>query len=400
MPDEGITLCEQDGCRQLRGHQGPHQTLPKSAWSFLLEIDQNKIAKAGYATPRGGKKGAYQNHVYRNNRVIIPFEHLDSTDVTAFKDGYIVRLFPHQCFSQAGVIKPELNQRDPPILVGNNAFVLYRTHESLQQFPPPNTWQVRSLQRDGEFTDRRGHGVLDIGHYVLRISRHGQNQKQEDGAPQGIFAPEYADVETNFLCQCVLAWLIVSCADSPYTTAQAAHIRLILENASHFDVDEWERKGVTKHGITTCPLCSRSLKYRSLHEMLALEEEDALANAGLQVEGATRSTVVNLFHLDPMTYGSFGHQPLAVAWGHAICNTKLGQRKCFALSELQNAGYKLGIIGDDRIETFAWMSQNWEMIRSPAGAVWVRLCADHDDASDEVLEHPHKATAEDLLTGG
>jgi hypothetical protein len=83
----------------------------------------------------------------------------------------------------------------------------------------------------------------------------------------------------------------------------------------------------------------------------------------------------NLFHLDPLRYGALVHEPRTVVWGHAICNTVLGQRKCHPLAVLQAEGMKIGIIAEDGIETFGWMSKDFEMTRSTAGDVWIRLVA-------------------------
>ena len=92
--------------------------------------------------------------------------------------------------------------------------------------------------------------------------------------------------------------------------------------------------------------------------MISLEDEDALSNAGLQLEGATRSTIVNLFHLDPLNYGRLDHVPRKVAWGHATCNTKLGQRRCHPLKELMETGNKVGLIRPEGVDTFGWISSN------------------------------------------
>ncbi|WP_240431716.1 hypothetical protein [Vibrio cholerae] len=75
-----IGLCQKGSCRKLIGHTGKCDPWPTNCWSFLEEKDNKKLSKAGYATPRGGKKGAYQNHVYRNNKVIIPFEKINVID--------------------------------------------------------------------------------------------------------------------------------------------------------------------------------------------------------------------------------------------------------------------------------------------------------------------------------
>ena len=239
-------LCGYDGCRRIAGHRGNHDPYPAEAWEFLNGIDRNKIAKAGFATPRGGAKGAYQNHVVRNNKVIIPFERLPDLDLSLYKDGYVIRLLPDQYFEQARLPKEQFRGETCPITVGENAFVLYRTHESFERFPPLEGWQVRSVFRDGvTVTTRRGE-VTDAGHYVLRIPRLGEHPKRVEGPPQGLFAPEYADEETNFLCKCVLAWLIVQTQGSPYTLTQASHVLAVLRSE---DLDRPERPAAALGGL-------------------------------------------------------------------------------------------------------------------------------------------------------
>lgn len=392
MPEVNLPeLCTHDGCRLLRGHSGKHNQRPKTAWSFMQECDKNKINKAGYATPRGGDKNAYQNHVNRNNRVIIPYEKLSQVNVEELEDGYILRLLPDQYFSAAQTPHTGF-QHD--VRIGDNAFVLYRTHEALEQFPPMPGWTVRGLVRDGNpVSTRRGRNVSDTGHYVLRISTLGAQEKRKEGVPQGIFAPEYANAETNYLSQAVLAWLIIHTVDSPYTTSQATHLKAILESESLLDDSFWEKQGIFRHGLCACPLCSRLIKYCELHDTLVLDEEQALENAARQIVGATRSTIVNLFHMDPLRYGAIEHVPLKVAWGHATCNTKLGQRKCFPLDTLKTTGEKVGIIRPEGVDTFGWISGDWEMIRSPHGSVWIRICSDlsEQDLEADVINEGDRA---------
>ena len=74
-----MTLCLTNTCRKLLGHDGPHNTFPSIPWAFMSERDKDKLSKAGFATPRGGAKGAYQNHVHRSNKVIVPYERLGQT---------------------------------------------------------------------------------------------------------------------------------------------------------------------------------------------------------------------------------------------------------------------------------------------------------------------------------
>lgn len=76
------------------------------------------------------------------------------------------------------------------------------------------------------------------------------------------------------------------------------------------------------------------------------------------------------------------HIPSNVAWGHAVCNTHLGQRPCLSLAQIKQMGRKVGIINPDgSIETFGWISDDDRMIRSPLGAVWIQL--NGDMAGDE-----------------
>jgi len=389
MPND-IILCGTESCRLRQGHSGEHQLFPTLAWEAMSKKDKDKLTKAGFATPRGGHKGAYQNHVVRSNKVIIPYERFQSVDPSVYKKGWVVRLLPEQYFSEPGLRKPEFQDPNSELIVGQNAFVLYRTHDSYQRFPPLEGWEIRGLVKDGQKIESRTEGAEDTGHYVLRLPTLGQRGAKAEGPPQGIFAPEYADEENNFLCRCVLAWLIIHTVDSPYTTSQFPLLKKILEQNNLLDAAVWEYQGIIRHSLTACPLCSRFIRYPELHEMLQLDTELTLENAGLQIEGATRSTVVNLFHMSPLRYSSAEHAPSKVAWGHAVCNTKLGQRHCFPLQELVDQGLKVGIIRPEGIETFGWISTNWEMIRSIGGSVWIRLCS--EGAEDPPVLAPNSSS--------
>ena len=376
-----MPTCNIDGCRRLLAHAGQHDPYPTKAWDFLAEKDKKKLTKAGFATPRGGEKGAYQNHVDRSNKVILPFERLAGSNVGHFRDGYVIRIFPDQYFSATHTVKPEVLANG--VIVGENAFVLYRTYDQLGSFPPMPEWQVRHLENaDGDAVNRRGAGVIDRGHYVLRIAAHGTRPEVVEGPPQGIFAPEYCDQESNFLSKALLAWLITRTVDSPYLTVQGEWLEAILTAEGILDTESFERRGLTRNGLTNCPLCLKQIRYPELNDTISFTEEEALLNAGAQVLNATRSTVVNLFHVQPLTYSDVCHNAQNVAWGHAICNTKLGQRRCFSVQELEELGIKIGTFRDGQFQTFAWASQSFEMLRSPRGAVWIMITSDHLTADD------------------
>lgn len=373
-----MPLCDSPNCRLLLGHHGNHDFWPTKAWCFFAKKDAVKLTKAGLATPRGGAKGGYQNHVNRSSKVVIPYEKLEDVDLASFQEGYVIRLFPEQYFKQIGVVHDRFLGTEPAIIVGENAFVLYRSHLALENYPPLPDWRIRTIHEGNNEVNKRSADVTDVGHYILRQSTSGALTKTYKGPPQGIFSPEYADKETNYLCQVLLAWLIVQTDASPYTTAQAAHLKLILEQHGMLDAAVYERNGVLRHGLSCCPLCTKVLKYEELHQTISFADEDALANAAMQDGDSTRSTIVNLFHLRPLEYSDLLHIPENVAWGHALCNTKLGQRNCYSLAELQDMNQKVGIVKEKGIETFGWMSIDWKMIRSATGAVWIQIVKEGD----------------------
>jgi hypothetical protein len=278
-----------------------------------------------------------------------------------------------------------------------NAFVLYRSYASFEMLPPLKEWSVRGLERDGEPVSERSKEVVDTGHYVLRLPTAGANRpERSDGPPQGIFAPEYADEETNYLSKCSLAWLIVNTLDSPYRTRQAVHLKAILDKEELGKLEDYEIKGAIRRHFTSCPLCLRVIKYEQLHNMVSFDEEVGLGNASMQIVGATRSTEVNLYHLIPLVYGVLQHMPKYVAWGHATCNTRLGQRISYPLEQLKGMGMKVGIIKESELDTIGWISPDYQMIRSPLGAVWIQLCADMTAAEEMGIEsHPDSEIAPD-----
>jgi hypothetical protein len=353
---------------------------PTRAWDFLSEKDKKKIVKAGFATPRGGEKGAYQNHVDRSNKVIIPFERLAGANLENFCDGYVIRLFPDQYFAGSHTVRQEFPANG--VVVGENAFVLYRTYDQWRDLPPLVGWQIRRIEHEGSVVTRRSAEAVDRGHYVRRIAAHGNRPEIVEGPPQGIFAPEYCDQESNFLSKALLAWLVTRTVDSPYLSVQGEWLESILLAEGILDFEEFERRGLTRNGLTNCPLCLKQIRYSELNDTISFSEEEALLNAGAQVLNATRSTIVNLFHVQPLTYSDVCHNAQNVAWGHAICNTKLGQRRCVSLHELEEIGIKVGTFRDGQFHTFAWASQSFEMLRSPRGAVWIMITSDHLTAED------------------
>jgi len=377
------TLCREYGCRLLKDHKSSKHDPYPMVWNFMNSKDKDKLAKAGFATPRGGAKAGYQNHVVRNSQVIIPYEKINIVSLNHYQDSYVIRLYPEQYFEAPNIPKHKfVDGEDSWIKVGVNAYILYRTNQAYQNFTPLADWKLRGLEKNGVPVNKRGKGVKDVGHYILRMPALSPYSARSEGAPQGVFAPEYADAETNYLCKCVLAWLIIHTVESPYTTTLASHLKVILAQEGLLDETTYENKGVLRHGLCSCPLCLKFINYKELHQMTNFELGSGSENAAEQIEGATRSTLVNLFHLLPLKYDSIIHIPQNIAWGHHDCNTKLGQRHCRSLAELQELDWKVGIIKPDGIETFGWISRDYLMIRSPLGAVWIQIVGDYGSSTE------------------
>lgn len=376
-----VTLCSDPNCNLLQHHKGSHSFIYKKAWEHLFNSDdKNKIQKAGYCTPRGGAKGGYQNHVNRNSKVIIPYEKLNEVTLNNYQDGYVIRLFPSQYFSKGLTVRDEfINNSD--VIVGDNAFVLYRTYEDFETLPPLPDWEIRSIlkydKEKGEYSiptnDRRGN-IIDCGHYLLRISNSGTNQRKNlfEGPAQGIFAPEYADAKTNFLCQAVLAWLIVKTEGSPYNEEDFEHLKAILNKYNLLNSSHYEDDYIIHNGITTCPLCQRTIKHSELNEIISFDDEEGLENSTEQI-GSTRSTKVNLFHMVPLSYSSLENIPTQVSWGHATCNTRLGQRRCFSFHDLQLTEIEVEIKEGHSQHLLGYANAAKNFIRSQNGDVWIRI---------------------------
>lgn len=378
-----VTLCNHPNCNLLSGHKGEHSFIFKKAWEAQFNSDDiKKIQKAGYCTPRGGAKGGYQNHVNRNGKVIIPYEKLQEVNLSNYKDGYVIRIFPSQYFFATGITKEEFID-NPSVVVGESAFLLYRTYDDFVSFPPLSDWQIRSILKydkaKGDYClpsdDRRGN-VKDCGHYLLRISNSGTNRKSNrfEGPAQGIFAPEYADANTNFLCQAVLAWLTINTEGSPYKKSDFAHLQAILDRHGLLKSAHYEQDCIMQNGVTTCPLCQQPINHSELNELIAFEDEEGLENSAEQV-GSTRSTKINLFHMVPLRYSSLENVPTQVSWGHATCNTRLGQRQCFSYNRLSASGVEVKIHdtqdGTEKILGYANKAKSF--IRSSEGDVWIRI---------------------------
>ena len=353
-------------CLLQSGHRGAHNPMPAVWYSIANDPEEKtrkKIVKAGFATPRGGDKGGYQNHVSRSSRVIIPFEHAPKVNFQNYKQGSVVRITVPQAISL--LASGELTEENDYLVVNINgikqrAFVLYRATGDLQALPIPASWQACGHRINGIVSTRRRHDGQDFGHYLNRIPRG-----KKAGIQQGIFAPEYSEKDENYACQVLLTYLAYQ-TQGAVADPNLGHTIEILQALNVFNPPLWLQKGsINSSGTTACPLCMRPIAFEELHEAIDPSQVPGLANSGVQL-AETRSTLVNLFHLEPLLYSTtLGHTKLNVAWGHAHCNTFLAQRKVFSLLELN--------LASRAVSTQMFWDESEMFIRAEDGRVWVSV---------------------------
>ncbi len=69
------------------------------------------------------------------------------------------------------------------------------------------------------------------------------------------------------------------------------------------------------------------------------------------------------------------------------------------MADLQEMDLKVGIIRDENIETFGWISRDFKMIRSPNGAVWIQLNEDTLPEEEQAQVEGPPPTTEQITDG-
>ena len=75
----------------------------------------------------------------------------------------------------------------------------------------------------------------------------------------------------------------------------------------------------------------------------------------------------------PLCYSSLENIPTQVSWGHAICNTRLGQRRCYSFNDLQTTEIEIDITENRNKRLLGYANANQNFIRSQNGDVWIRI---------------------------
>jgi hypothetical protein len=318
----------------------------------LPKLLDRKLYKAGQ-TRGADDDEIFQNRVLRNSTVLIPYDcwnvcqHPPAGEA-AYESGYIVLISPGEYFS-----RPErpAELAAQGLILGTNAAVFYETRVQWLAHNPDELHWTPATSRLNPLG----------GQYVARISAN----TAEDGAKinyafttrenkgAGIRVYEYANTATINSTKLQLEALVWLCTDADAVmaahgmTAANATLRkdTILRDAGEQGLLDMARlleaRIVNRHHITTCPLCLEEISAEGFFSKM--EQAQGRAVLDLTV------TQLNLFHIQELRVGAFGHRPYNVGWGHHHCNVVVkdsGIQKTVewmqgVLERNRNAGYLL-----------------------------------------------------------
>jgi hypothetical protein len=290
----------------------------------LPELLKRKIYKTGQT--RGADDDViYQNRVARNSTVLIPYAFWTNPfplppGEKEFENGFLVLIFPNEYFAKKEVNK-ELKKIG--LELGTNALVFYETREQWDKFNPDHFgWQPaqkRFAPLGGQYVARvPATTAAEGGGKIIR----GFTTTSNKGA--GIRVFEYASSRTIESCRLQLEALFWHCSDSESvasengmsdkdaSTRKSAILKLCLDQGL-LDINKLiSARTLNKNHLTACPLCLEDLSGKGFFKRLSQA-------AGREVPDLT-VTEINMFHIEELRIGLYGHRPYNVGWGHHHCN--------------------------------------------------------------------------------
>ena len=295
------------------------RTLPN-----LPPLLRQKIYKTGQT--RGADDDVlFQNRVGRNSTVLIPYDHWERASAPpegaqGFESGFIAVLSPGRYFGTPG-IEAELAERG--LKMGANALVLYETRDEWKRHNPEALGWVAATRRTGPLGGSYAARVpastaASEGEKIVR----GYNTTASKGA--GIRIYEYAARETIRQCRLQLEFLFWQCRDaSEIAAAQGMSVADSSArkegNAELCGAASLADPGLlraarlmSENSRTICPLCLEEVSASGF--FTKVEQAEGRLVPDLTI------TQLNLFHIQELRLGSYGHRPYNLGWGHHHCN--------------------------------------------------------------------------------
>jgi len=290
----------------------------------LPPLLERKIYKTGQ-TRGADDDEIFQNRVARNSTVLIPYNYWETIpaplkDESGFERGFIVLISPETFFLKEN-IQEEMISRG--LELGVNALIFFEKRVDWKNYNPSDRGWQSAVRRTAPLG----------GQYVARISATtatGDGDKIVQGFTTtstkgaGIRVYEYASKATIAACRLQLEALYWLCGDA-LEVAQAQEMSIAdastrkeynkkaCERLSLLDVERLkEQRLLSKNGKTMCPLCLEEVSANGFFSRVSQAEGRAVHDLTI--------TQLNLFHVEELRIGRYGHRPYNLGWGHHHCN--------------------------------------------------------------------------------
>lgn len=290
----------------------------------LPQLLKQKLYKTGQ-TRGADDDEIFQNCVARNSTVLIPYDFwkiasLPPNGDDSFENGYIALISPQKYFLSQSITE-ELAEHN--LKLGQNALIFYETRSDWRNYNPASmNWQpaMRRIEPlGGEYVARvSATTAVDGGEKVIL----GFTTTSSKGA--GIRIYEYASSTTIRKCRLQLEALFWFCVDAvEVASAYGMSVSDVIVRKD-YNKEQCERlllldleklrfeRLLSKAGKTMCPLCLEEISAKGFFSRVEQAE-------GRIVHDIT-ITQLNLFHIEELRIGRYGHRPYNLGWGHHHCN--------------------------------------------------------------------------------
>ena len=290
----------------------------------LPRLLDRKIYKTGQT--RGADDDViFQNRVGRNSTVLIPYDYWAIASVpppgeSRFENGYLGLISPQRYFNTPNIAEILAEQG---LEIGQNALVYYETRVDWRNFNPDSLGWLPAVSRQpplgGEYVARiPATTSTDEG---AKINR-GFTTTAKKGA--GIRVYEYASAKTIEACRFQLEALFWFCRDSsqvaheqgmsiPDITTRREFKMEVCSDNGLLDIEKLiVQRLLSKDSRTMCPLCLQEISAQGF--FTRVQQADGRLVSDLTI------TPVNLFHIEALQIGRYGHRPYNLGWGHHHCN--------------------------------------------------------------------------------
>lgn len=340
-------------------------------YALKKKLDKTKEGRVG--------KGIYKRRNLRNYRVIMSYStfvrlsKIGENELDKYENGYIVRIQPRQYF-EGGV------KDDNRIVLGENAFIYYKSIHDYRQYPPKEEWkQVAELYTSSEKIEDKPEWIGEYATFIQntkpQITSHicgksknvfnnetkkdYMNRIKEKYRPDDKKIPQQAGIGNFDYDYCTnkemdlvilqLSYLIMTVPgmdeqliayykefgeEAKFGNKAVSLLELDDDKYKEFYQDKLDKleKACYEYDLLNkeqlkniraisqnedfLPVCPLCLETLNSAEFLEIADQVE----GREEEDNTRSKIA-LMHVNALRPGEFNHRTYNLAWGHRMCNT-------------------------------------------------------------------------------